>query len=74
MIRVLRLAPGEKPQAFRPNLGPAANVRMQTPAWSPDGKKMAFVAGTSIYQLLVMDNFLPKSGEPESGNVNRMSP
>jgi Tol biopolymer transport system component len=73
-IRVLRLAPGEKPQALRPNLGPAANVRMQTPAWSPDGKKMAFVAGTSIYQLLVMDNFLPKPEEPESGNVNRMSP
>lgn len=72
-VRFMQLAPGEKPQAFRPNLGSPGKIPMSFPMWSPDGKKMVFVAGTASYQLLLMDNFLPKSPEPEKGNATTSS-
>ena len=63
-IRFISVAPGEKPQVFRPNLGSPVTIPMYFPRWSPDGKKMVFSAGTGVRQLLLMDNFLPKSEAP----------
>ena len=41
------------------------------PKWAPDGKKMVFVTGTPIDQVLLMENFLPKSEEAGKSNVAR---
>ena len=60
-IRFMRPAQGEKPQAIRPNLGWPTKVPVNSPTWSPDGKKMAFCAGTITNQILLMEDFLPAS-------------
>ena len=68
-LRFMGLSPGEKPKAIRPNLASRTKVPMTRPKWSPDGKKLVFVAGTPINQVLLMDNFLPKSEESGKSNV-----
>jgi len=48
-----------KPEPFRVNLGPSETIAYFSPSWSADGTKMLFSAETKVYQLLLMDNFLP---------------
>ncbi len=50
--------PNGKPEPFRVNLGPS-EISYFSPSWSPDGTKMLFSAETNVYQLLLMENFLP---------------
>ncbi|MBI4471246.1 MAG: PD40 domain-containing protein [Acidobacteria bacterium] len=70
-IEFLRLAPGETPQAFIAYTGLPANTVLLNPSWSPDGKRMAFVAGAEVNQLSLMDNFLPKPEESGQSNAAR---
>ena len=52
--------PNGKPDPFRVDLGPSETVSYFSPSWSPDGTKMLFSAETNVYQLLLMENFLPR--------------
>jgi Tol biopolymer transport system component len=36
----------------------------QRPRWSPDGRRIAFIAGEQRDEVWVMENFLPKAGSP----------
>ncbi|MDA2925544.1 LpqB family beta-propeller domain-containing protein, partial [Acidobacteria bacterium AH-259-L09] len=54
-LRFMGLTPGEKPKAIQPNVGSPAKLPMFYPKWAPDGKKMVFVTGTPIYQVLLME-------------------
>jgi len=49
-----------KAEAFRVGLGPSTTVSYFSPSWSPDGTKMLFSAETGSYQLLLMEDFLPR--------------
>jgi Tol biopolymer transport system component len=51
--------PNGKPDLFRVDLGPSETVSYFSPSWSPDGTRMLFSAETNVYQLLLMENFLP---------------
>jgi Tol biopolymer transport system component len=51
--------PNGKPEPFGANLGPSETISYLSPSWSPDGTKMLFSAETNVYQLLLMENFLP---------------
>ena len=35
------------------------------PVWSPGGKKIMFSGVTAVYQLMILDNFLPESNKSE---------
>ena len=67
-VRSGREAPGVSPESWIADEGSYALSEVV-----PDGKKMVFVAQIVTYQLLLMENFLPKSEEPEKGNVTRSS-
>lgn len=70
-LRFMGLSPGETPKAIRPSVGSPAKLPMFGPRWSPDGKRMSFVTGTTIDRVLIIDNFLPKSEEPGKSSVAR---
>lgn len=70
-LRFMGLTPGEKPQAIRPNVGSPMKLPMFGLGWSPDGRKMMFLTGTAVYQVLLMENFLPKFKASGNNNVGR---
>ncbi len=49
-----------RPEPFRVDLGSSGTISYARPSWSPDGTKMLFSAETGSYQLLLMENFLPR--------------
>jgi Tol biopolymer transport system component len=63
-LRSMGLTPGDKPKAIRPNLGSAKASMFAGPKWHPGGTKLMFLAVIGIEQVLLMDNFLPKSEAP----------
>lgn len=58
-----------EPQRFQVN-GPGlltggADAIMGTPKWSPDGTKVVFYAGTKLFKIWIMKDFLPKDARAQ---------
>jgi len=59
-IRIAATSGGGKYEPFLVDLGTSVKPsEITSPRWFPDGRKMAFIAGNTVHQVLLMENFLP---------------